>query len=97
MLFGYGPSYTNEGGMTVFNEYFEDIRLSEILTDLIITTVNSGSSTTELFRRSESLIDPRRDHKLTDVLMCTLAVPTYFPSYQLQGSIFVDGEFYLLA
>jgi predicted acylesterase/phospholipase RssA len=90
-LFGLKATYTDEGRKTVFDKYFEDTRLSQALTDLIITTVNSGSSTTELFRRSDSLIDPSRDHKFTDILMCTTAAPTYFPPYRLNDSIFVDG------
>jgi predicted acylesterase/phospholipase RssA len=90
-FFGLWPKYTNEGRQTVFNEYFGDTRLSQTLTDLIVTTVNSGGNTTELFRRSESLTDPSKDYKLADVLMCTTAAPTYFPPYKLNGSVFVDG------
>ncbi|CAF1309443.1 unnamed protein product [Rotaria sordida] len=90
-LFGFWPIYRAEEKKALFDEYFGNTRLSQALTELIITTVNSGSSTTELFRRSESLIDPGKDYTFTDMLMCTTAAPTYFPPYNLNNSIFVDG------
>jgi predicted acylesterase/phospholipase RssA len=83
--------YTDDGRKKLFDLYFENTKLSQTLTDLIIPAVRSGSSVTDLFRRSESLIDPSRNYKLADVLMCTTAAPTYFSPYKLENSVFVDG------
>ncbi|CAF3777027.1 unnamed protein product [Rotaria sp. Silwood1] len=90
-FFGYRPIYLAEEKKALFDEYFGDIRLSQTLTELIITAVNSGSSTTELFRHSESSINLAKDYKLSDILMCTTAAPTYFPPYNLNNLVFVDG------
>jgi predicted acylesterase/phospholipase RssA len=90
-IFGSSCKYTDDGRKKLFDRYFGDTKLSQTLTDLVIPAVQSGSSVTDLFRRSESLIDPSRNYKLTDVLMCTTAAPTYFPPYELENSVFVDG------
>ncbi|CAF4257994.1 unnamed protein product [Rotaria sp. Silwood2] len=90
-LFGLKHAYLEEEKKTLFSDYLGDARLSQTLNDLIITAVNSGNTTTELFRRSDSLADPSRDHKLSDILMCTTAAPTYFPPYKMNDSVFVDG------
>ncbi|UJR12816.1 hypothetical protein I4U23_016989 [Adineta vaga] len=90
-LFGLKAIYEEKGKKDLFEEYFKGIRLSQAITELIITTVNSGSSATELFRQSDGLKDPSRNHKLSDILMCTTAAPTYFPPYKLSNSVFVDG------
>ncbi|CAF3918159.1 unnamed protein product [Rotaria magnacalcarata] len=84
-------TYSDEGRKKLFDQYFEDTRLSQTLTDLIIPAVHSGSNTTVLFRRSESLIDSRRNNRLADILMCTTAAPTYFAPYVLQGKAYADG------
>ncbi|CAF1404088.1 unnamed protein product [Adineta ricciae] len=90
-FFGIWPKYHEANKKDLFEQYFKDTRLSHALTELIITTVNSGSSATELFRRSDGLKDPSRNHKFSDILMCTTAAPTYFPAYKLSNSVFVDG------
>jgi predicted acylesterase/phospholipase RssA len=90
-ILGLSYRYKDDGRKTLFNEYFENTKLSQTLTDLVITTVQSGHSSTDLFLRRESLIDPSKNHKLTDILMCTTAAPTYFPPYKLGNSVFVDG------
>ncbi|CAF2840896.1 unnamed protein product [Rotaria sp. Silwood2] len=90
-ILGSSCKYTDNGRKTLFDLYFENTKLSQTLTDLVIPAVQSGSSVTDLFRRSESLIDPSRNYKLTDVLMCTTAAPTYFSPYKLENSVFVDG------
>ncbi|CAF0850096.1 unnamed protein product [Adineta steineri] len=86
-----GYKYTDNGRKKLFDDYFENIRLSQTLTELVITAVQSGSSRTDIFRRSESLLDHNKNHKLADILMCTSAAPTYFPPYNLNGTVFVDG------
>ncbi len=83
--------YTDDGRKIFFNQCFEDVRLPDALTDLVITAVYSGTNATNVFRRSESRIDHSKNYKIADVLMCTSAAPTYFPSYQLDNQIFIDG------
>lgn len=83
--------YTDEGRKTLFDLYFENTKLSQTLTDLIITAVQSGKSTTDLFTRRESLVDTTKNYKLSDVLMCTTAAPTYFPPYTHENLAYVDG------
>lgn len=86
-----GNKYTDKGRKSLFDLYFDNIKLSQSLTDLVITAVQSGKSTTDIFRRSESLADSRKNYKLTDILMCTTAAPTYFPPYKLDNLAYVDG------
>jgi predicted acylesterase/phospholipase RssA len=88
---GLGSKYTDEGRKGLCKEYCGDTKLSEALTDLLITSASSSSITTELFRRSEGLTNPKMDHKIIDVLMCTSAAPTYFPAYRFNDTIHVDG------
>ncbi|CAF1418381.1 unnamed protein product [Rotaria sordida] len=84
-------TYTADGRNGLFDEYFGDARLSQALTDLVITTTQLGSDIPVVFHRNEILMHKSKDYKLTDILMCTTAAPTFFPSYQLDDCTFVDG------
>ncbi|CAF1032617.1 unnamed protein product [Adineta steineri] len=83
--------YTDSGRQDLFSSYFGNIRLSHVLTELVIPAVKSDGRETYLFNRRDSRDNTHRDRFLREVLMCTTAAPTYFKPYVLGDSYFVDG------
>jgi hypothetical protein len=83
--------YIDQGRVDLFGQYFGNTYISKALTDLIIPAVQSGSKTTHLFNRYDSLNDKKEDHQIHEILMCTTATPTYFQPYKLGSRSFVDG------
>ncbi|CAF3570318.1 unnamed protein product [Rotaria sp. Silwood1] len=72
-------------------EYFGSATLSDAKSELVIPAVKSGGSVTDIFTRFNSHQDSTKNFCLTDILMCTTAAPTYFPAYQFNSSVYVDG------
>ncbi|CAF4616754.1 unnamed protein product [Rotaria sp. Silwood1] len=75
-------SYSNDGDIAT---------LSDAKSELVIPAVKSGGSVTDIFTRFNSHQDSTKNFCLTDILMCTTAAPTYFPAYQFNSSVYVDG------
>ncbi|CAF1112003.1 unnamed protein product [Didymodactylos carnosus] len=82
--------YTNEGRSKLFNQYFGETKLSEALTDLVITSTRADRSVTCLSTRYDGRLDTTQNITFKDALMGTSAAPTYFPQYDLDGPT-VDG------
>ncbi|MBY0533763.1 MAG: patatin-like phospholipase family protein [Rickettsiaceae bacterium] len=84
--------YDNSGRLKLFNSYFEEARLRDSLTELLIPTFDENNRGTKfLFTRREASVDPFKNYKISDVLMATSAAPTYFPAYKFKSSSFLDG------
>ena len=86
----YESMYKEDGRFRVIKEYAGDARMSEALTDLVITAVNEHhNAETHLFTNNKKM--KFEDHAITDVLMATSAAPTFFPAYSLNGVYYLDG------
>ena len=92
-LFGinfYESQYKDDGRLRIIKEYAGDTRMSEALTDLVITAVNEHhNSETHLFTNNKG--GKFEDHSIKDVLMATSAAPTFFPAYSIDDVYYLDG------
>ena len=85
------PKYLDEGRHSLFSHYFGGTKIVDTISELLIPAVQSGSNGTDLFTRHAARKDITKDGLLTEILMCTSAAPTYFPPYDLRGTIYIDG------
>lgn len=79
-------------------EYLGDIKLSDALTNILVSAFNVDESDTFFFTSSDAK-EKNRDFYLREVARCTSAAPTYFePAFAgaLTGSLqgYVDGAVY---
>lgn len=91
------PKYPERGRREVLAERFRQARLSEALTEVLITSYDVEGRRPVFFRRSDAQSEPGRDHPMLEVALATSAAPTYFPPVRLPGGrdgrdmVLVDG------
>ncbi|CAG8734109.1 42873_t:CDS:2 [Gigaspora margarita] len=88
--------YTNEGRSTMFKKYFEETKLNNSLTELVIPAANENYS--HLFTRYDAcknIKDVNENNTIVDILMATTAAPTFFPPYKIGNKTFIDGGIHL--
>ncbi|CAG8611851.1 8073_t:CDS:1, partial [Racocetra fulgida] len=88
--------YTDVGRSTMFKRYFEEARLSNSLTELVIPAANENY--THLFTRYDACKNSKNDeinNTFVDTLMATTAAPTFFPPYKIGNKTFIDGGIHL--
>lgn len=100
-IFGYNPDagnarYSPAGIEEAFDLYFSDTRLSEALTDVVITSYDLQTKTPVLFRSHNAVPGEDTDPLMRDVARATSAAPTYFPPLQMDWDgvpdrLLVDG------
>jgi len=85
--------YTDTGRINLFKENFGKRKISESLTDLIITAVKDQDlETTFTFNKREALISSNKDFTYFDALMATSAAPTFFHPHKIENKgYFYDG------
>jgi patatin-like phospholipase/acyl hydrolase len=76
----------------VLEEIFEDRRISDLKTRILIPTVNWTKGGPQFFKTPHHPTFTQ-DHKkrLVDVAMATSAAPVYLPNYCFDDNIYVDG------
>ena len=74
--------YYAEGLETVLHDTFEDIRLSEALVDVIVTSYDWKAGRAVVFNSREAR-EGGHDPLMRDVARATTAAPTYFPPLRL--------------
>ncbi|KAF0553181.1 FabD/lysophospholipase-like protein [Gigaspora margarita] len=88
--------YTDEGRSTKFKKYFGKTRLSHSLTKLVIPAANENGS--HLFTRYDTCKNSKNievNNTFVDILMATMAAPTFYLPYQIGNKTFKDGGMYL--
>lgn len=75
----YSPNRIEE----LFEEYFEDTMISELIRPCLITTYNMENKSAYFFTSREDA--DRREFYLRDVLRSTSAAPTYFPPAEIRN------------
>ncbi|ANU21977.1 patatin-like phospholipase family protein [Planococcus donghaensis] len=88
--------YPSTGAESVFEKYFGDAKLSEALTDVIITSYEIETRTSWFFksRKAKMKDQQNRDAYMKDVARATSAAPTYFEPKQIKMHdtfSFIDG------
>jgi uncharacterized protein len=70
--------YDDAGLNDALNRYLGDARLSDALTDILITAYDIERRAAFFFRSARARQDPSRDFRLADATRATSAAPTYF-------------------
>jgi predicted acylesterase/phospholipase RssA len=76
--------YPPEGMQEAFRTYFGEARLSEALTDVLVTSYEIEQRTTFFFKSSKARDDPREDFLMRDAAQATSSAPTYFEPMRLE-------------
>ena len=87
------PKYTDHGRSTLFRKYFNNLKLSQSLTELVIPAVKEDFVLrTHLFNTFDAKMDIFKNITYVDALMSTSAAPTFFPRYDInEVGKFIDG------
>lgn len=88
-----GPIYSPKPLERMLNAYFGEVRLSETLTEILVTAYDMASSTPWFFKTSFARQNPAPvdNPLLSQVVRATSAAPTYFPPLNMDGLCLVDG------
>ena len=92
----FGPKYPERGRREVLTERFGEVRLSEALSEVFITSYDIAGRRPFFFRRADARENPTRDFRIAEAALATSAAPTYFPPVRLAGGgerdlVLVDG------
>ncbi|MCC6675856.1 MAG: patatin-like phospholipase family protein [Phycisphaerales bacterium] len=89
--------YPSDGIEGVLKEYFGDAKLSESLTDVIVTAYDIEQRTPFFFKSNKARTDPKFNFRIRDVARATSAAPTYFEPFKLPVADPSDlSEYYAL-
>ena len=76
--------YPPEGMETAFAAYLGDARLSEALTEVLVTAYEIEQRTTFFFKSAKARADERDDFPIREAAQATSAAPTYFEPVQIE-------------
>lgn len=82
--------YPAEGVEAVLDEYLGDARISDALTDVLITSYEIEQRFPFFFRSSKARQDPTYDFPMVKAARATSAAPTYFEPLKLETEETVD-------
>lgn len=87
------PTYSPRALERLLEQFLGQTRLSETLTEILVTAYDMASSTPWFFKTSFARENPAPvdDPLLSQVARATSAAPTYFPPLALEGLCLVDG------
>ena len=94
----FNPKFSADGLDGLLTDYFADLKLSNCLKPIIVTSYDIKNNEVVMFksRLSEEI---GWNAKLKDVCRSTSAAPTYLPSYPLafsgKGRVLIDGGVYI--
>ena len=98
----YAAKYSPKNLEKIFQQEFNDIKMSELLKPCIVTTYDMESKTAYFFNSSNK-VEKKSDFYVKDVARSTSAAPTYFPPaiikginsdkymYNLDGGVFANN------
>jgi len=87
-----GEKYPATGIEEVLRQYVGESRLSETVTEVLVTAYDIERRKPKFFRSRDAREDPTRDHPLWMVARSTSAAPTYFEPFKLPGPTPGDYE-----
>ncbi len=92
------PTFSSKGLDELLTEYFGDMKLSNTLTPIIVTSYDLKNNEVLMFKSRKSG-EENYDVTLKDVCRATSAAPTYLPSYEMKyggkDRICLDGGVYI--
>ncbi len=80
----FDEKYPPEGMEKAFRTYLGEARLSEALTEVLVTAYEIEQRTTFFFKSTKARADERDDFAIRDAAQATSAAPTYFEPVRLE-------------
>lgn len=88
----FGAKHSNTQLKEVLESLFGDRRMGDLKSRVLIPTANWSKGGPQFFKTQHNeRFSQDNDVLLVDVAMATSAAPIYFPNYQLNESVYVDG------
>ncbi|MCB0502994.1 MAG: patatin-like phospholipase family protein [Bacteroidetes bacterium] len=85
------PKYTVNGLEKLLNEYFADRQLSNVLTDVLITSYDIAERKPFYFISRLAKTHPNENFLVKDIARCTSAAPTYFKPNHIEELSSMNG------
>lgn len=87
-----GPKYTGDYLKQLIDEITGDALYKDQLRDIIVPSYNITKPKPKFFTREKELSKVNKTAlKVSEVVLATSAAPTYFPPYELDKNLYVDG------
>jgi|SRR5215207_3169029 len=83
--------YPSDGLVSVLGRYFGEQRLSEALSEVLVTAYDTAGRMPFFFRSSRARRDPLQDWPAREAAHATSAAPSYFEPVQLGDLSLIDG------
>lgn len=94
----FNPTFSSNGLDKLLTDYFGDMKLSNTLTPIIVTSYDLRNNEVLMFKSRKSN-EENYNVKLKDICRATSAAPTYLPSYEMKyggkDRICIDGGVYI--
>lgn len=92
--------YPAGGSEEVFQRHLGSLSLNQALTELLVPTYELEMGAPFFFKRHEALADPSKNFSLKQVVLSTIAAPTFFKPYVIESKdftllkhlVFIDGS-----
>jgi len=85
------PRYSYRSFEQLLWEQFCEARLSDCLTETVITSYDIRLRQPHIFRRRDARRDPTQDTLMKEIARATSAAPTYFAPAAVMGTSLIDG------
>lgn len=87
----FSVKYSADSLEKIAQDYFGNRKLSQSLTDLMITTYDTVKKEPYFFHRADARSDAKNDVLMKDSVRATSAAPTYLPPKKIGDKVCVDG------
>lgn len=88
------PKYSAAGLERVLQRMFQDARLAEAMTPVLVASYDLARQVPYFFKSENAKAQPEQNWPLVSVARATSAAPTYLPAFATQGP---DGQRYVFA
>lgn len=89
----FGAKYPVKNIQKVFETYFKDIRLSQLLKPCLVSSYDTANRNVHLFTQHDAVKNPGWDYLVKNICRAASAAPTYFKSAHVKS---LTGEYYTL-
>lgn len=90
----FAPKYSGAGLTRVLARLFQQARLAEALTPVLIACYDLARQVPYFFKSESAKVQPQQNWPLVSVALATSAAPTYLPAFATRGP---DGQRYVFA
>lgn len=83
--------YSEKNLESILQERFRDLHLKDMLTDVLITSLNINTRIPKFFTRARAITNPKENYPIWKIARITSAAPTFFNPFSLNNLLLVDG------